>query len=383
MKILITSGIFPPDIGGPASYVPKLASYLKNRGHVVTVLCLSDYEKIAADKEYNFEIIRIKRALSIPLRMIKTICKIINLAKNVDIIYANTIAIESSIGAFLARKPIVHKVVGDYSWERSRNKGLFSGTIDEYQISNKTLFLKILDWLRNFPLKKADHIIVPSKYLKKIVWNWGISQKKITVVYNTVQIDEELIDKTSSGNSLKKLLTVSRLVPWKRVDGIIRALENYPDLELVIIGSGPLESDLKSLIKELHLERRIKMTGSLDRSNVIHHMNNSDLFILNSSYEGLPHVLIEAMTCGLPVISNRIGGCPEVVQDRYNGYIMDYNESEVELVKAISFFNENPTALKKYSYHAVKSIQDKFSFDKMVTESEEILKLYSLNGQKN
>jgi glycosyltransferase involved in cell wall biosynthesis len=89
--------------------------------------------------------------------------------------------------------------------------------------------------------------------------------------------------------------------------------------DLLIVGDGPERENLERLVAEYNLQMRVHFTGSLSHEAVIAALKTADLFVLNSIYEGLPHVLLEALAVGLPIVATRIGGTPEVVVDGVNG----------------------------------------------------------------
>ena len=103
MKILITVGIYPPDIGGPASFVPKIAKMLTENKHDVTVICLSD-NKVSDDE--NFNVKRILRNQNLLLRWMQTIFTIIKNGRNVDCLFVNGLPMESYIANIFLRKKI-------------------------------------------------------------------------------------------------------------------------------------------------------------------------------------------------------------------------------------------------------------------------------------
>jgi len=331
MKILITSGIFPPDIGGPASYVPKIATELSIRGHKVTVLCLSEQD--FDDSKFNFDVIRINRRIFLPVRILLTIIKIISLSVKSDLIFSNTLTFESSIGAIFSKRPIVHKIVGDYAWERARNKGYFKGTIDEYQNKQKGIKLLLLDTYFKYFLRFSKTIITPSNYLKDIVIGWNKNLNVVTV-YNAIDFPKDL-EMSSDKNSFSKILTVSRLVSWKNIDQIILSLVELKDFSLDIVGEGPEKESLLALVKENKLQRRVNFLGQLTQREVFKKMNQSDLFILNSSYEGLPHVIVESMYAKIPVICSNVGGCPEIVKNNKTGLLLNNSNSIENLVNKL------------------------------------------------
>ena len=92
MKILITVGIFPPDIGGPASFVPKIAELYSNSGHDVTVVCLTDRKQT---DNLNFKVVRILRNQNLLIRWIKTVSQIIRQGYNADLLFVNGLPMES------------------------------------------------------------------------------------------------------------------------------------------------------------------------------------------------------------------------------------------------------------------------------------------------
>ena len=112
MDILITVGIFPPDIGGPASFVPKIAKYLINKGHNVKIICLSDKEHLTYKDDIN--VIRINRSSPIIFRWLKTIVKIYRVSKKSDLIFVNGLGTETTIANLFSRKKVIRKIVGDH-----------------------------------------------------------------------------------------------------------------------------------------------------------------------------------------------------------------------------------------------------------------------------
>lgn len=368
MKITIASGIFPPDSGGPAIYVPKIAEYFSRLGHQVEVICLSNSLKPVEDT-YTYPVIRISRKLFLPIRIIKTILAIYISAKKADIIYVNTLGFESYLAGKLVDRPIVHKVVGDYAWERARNKKLFSGSIDDYQSNNKSILLKIFDWVRSTPLLKAKSIIVPSQYLATIVENWGIPKNKIKIIYNAVENKEDKENEDLPEYEGNTLMTVCRLVSWKGVDSLISVMREIENSRLVVVGDGPLLEELRKQTTRMGLTQSVIFLGNVDHSVVHSLLRKANLFILNSTYEGLPHVVLEAMTESVPVIATDVGGTSELVINHKTGILIPPDD-QVALKNAIYLILND----QKLSGLMVKTAHDllanEFSMEKMTSETE-------------
>src|SRR5919109_1072832 len=185
LNVLIVTGIFPPDIGGPATYVPVIASELVKRGHKITVVTLSDTID-HDDHVYPFQVHRIRRSLFKPVRFFLTVARILQVGRNAQVVYANGLYLEAVIANWFLRKPLVQKIVGDWAWERSTNKGWISDSFEEFQQRKHGLKVELLKALRRFCARRADAVIVPSRYLARAIGSWGLPEDKIILIYNAV-----------------------------------------------------------------------------------------------------------------------------------------------------------------------------------------------------
>lgn len=378
MNLCIVTGIFPPDIGGPASYVPKIAADLTNQGHSIKVVCFSDSLNHNDADKYPFKVVRIPRKIFKPWRFAMTIFTICKLAKDVDVLYVNGLSLEAMLASWIVKVPTLHKIVGDYAWERSQLWNYFQGTLDEYQIADKGLLLKALDWIRTTPLKYTQKIIVPSIYLQKIVEGWGIKSDKISVVYNAIQIPKETESITLPSFTGKTILTVGRLVPWKGIDSLIAILLHFPEVRLVIVGEGPLRKTLQDLASSLGVDDRVLFMGGLSKSQVFASLKLADIFVLNSSYEGLPHVILEAMAVGTPVIATDAGGTKEVVNNEKTGLLIPVADSQA-LGFAINRLLSNPELVQNLVLNAKEYSKSCFSYSAMMEALEKTLLSFILN----
>lgn len=324
MKILITVGIFPPDIGGPASFVPKIAELYSNSGHDVTVVCLTDRKQT---DNLNFKVVRILRNQNLLIRWIKTVSQIIRQGNNADLFFVNGLPMESYIANIFTRKKLIRKIVGDWAWERGMNKKIINESFDEFQNNKHNLHLEIAKFSRGWTATKADLIITPSNHLKNVVKGWGVKENRIKVIYNGTKLKNKPDPIDDQPNDYFKFITVGRLAPWKNIDIIIEALSDYKKANqnfiFYIVGSGPEEIKLKKLVNDLDLENFVTFTGQLQKDDLNYYLQKSDIYIQASSYEGLPHVILEAMSHNLSIISTPIGGTNEVIQDGKNGWVWE------------------------------------------------------------
>jgi 2-deoxystreptamine N-acetyl-D-glucosaminyltransferase/2-deoxystreptamine glucosyltransferase len=217
-------------------------------------------------------------------------------------------------------------------------------------------------------------VIVPSQYLSGIVSQWSIEGSRIRVIYNSVSPPafKEPLELPPGFREGFKLLMVGRLVAHKRMDRVIELLTELHEARLVIVGDGPLRSQLADLVGELQLDDRVAFSGQIPQSQVWYLLEEyADVLVLPSVVEGLPHVLLEAASCGLPIVATRVGGVPEVVQHGVNGLLVP-PDSPTELLEALRRLQNEPDLRRRLSENASRLAGD-FNFDHMVTQTEKVL----------
>ena len=380
MRICIPTGIFPPDIGGPATYVPAIGAALAERGHQVSVVTLSDVES-AGDGRYPFPVHRIRRAQPRWRRMPLTARAIAHRARRADLVYANGLFIESAWAAWVTRKPLVIKIVGDWAWERAVGKGWLMDTIEQFQRRRYGPRVEALKALRALVTDRADLVLTPSRYLRHIVGGWGIDADRLHVIYNTEQPPPAPEPAPLPPYEGSTVVTVGRLVPWKGVDRLLRVVADLPQVRLLVVGDGPERAFLESLAGSLDLEHRVIFTGRISRDKVPGYLCASDVFVLNSTYEGLPHIVLEAMQAGVPVIATDVGGTGELVQHGINGLLIRPDD-DVELRSALQHLLTHPDRRLELVESGRQMATVDFSFSKMVSRTESLLASASRVGEQ-
>ncbi|MDX9893223.1 MAG: glycosyltransferase family 4 protein [Patescibacteria group bacterium] len=366
MKLVIAAEIFPPDIGGPATYSQRLAQALIARGWQVELICYSD-ARHQNDEPYIHRIIRSKFK---PLHYFNYYRQLKTLAKAADVIYAMGPVGSGQPAGKVAKelkKKLVIKVVGDYAWESARNSGQTKLSIDDFQTKEFAGKIGLLQKTERLVCQAADKVITPSQYLKHIVKAWGVAENKIEVVYNSFEINTA----ASSSIDTKNLISAGRLVPWKGFETLIKLMpELDPAFKLTIFGQGPDYDNLFSLVNKLSLADRVELVGQVTSQELVSEMSKG-IFILNTGYEGLSHTVLEAMAASSPVITTRIGGNPELITDGVNGLLVEYNNQE-QLREAIIKLDTNPELVKQFVAES-KNILEKFSEQKMIEETIRVL----------
>ena len=342
----MTVGIFPPDIGGPATFVPKIAKYFQDElNYEIEILTLSDNKNSNINDDFSVK--RIDRNLPIIYRWLKTIFTIYKLGKNKDLIFVNGLGTEATIANIFLNKKIIRKIVGDPVWERAYSKAKISESFDEFQVKNYGFSISFQKKVRSFSIKKSDIVVTPSQHLKNFILNLGF-KNKIEIINNGVFIPEE--NTNIFTNDQINITIVSRLVSHKNIEKIIKAISdlNSPLINLNIIGDGPELNQLQKISLESNNKDNVIFHGKLNRDEINHIFLNSDIYIQASNYEGLPHSLLEAMSYGIPVLCTPVGECKEILGNEDRGYILDLPVSKNNIKSKISqIIGEKDIANKK------------------------------------
>ena len=324
MNILITTGIYPPDVGGPARFVPLIAEKLSNKNNVKVITLSQDLNILDIP---DYEVIRILRRQNKFIRFFKTVIQIVKFGGNSDVIFINGLWLETYIANLLIRKNTIRKIVGDPVWEKYYSKYKVTEEFDEFQSKKYNVSIELYKFLRNVSIKSVNTIIVPSNHLSNFVKNIGFSGNLLQINNGTKKSTD--IEKIYDENNF---LIVSRLVRHKNIDLIIKAFNDLKeqdslDFKLNIIGEGPEYKKIKNLIEKFNLSDSIRLVGSKFGNELEEYYKNSNYFLQISSYEGMPHSILEAMNHKLIVIASKYGGNYELIGNNDFGYIVESLET--------------------------------------------------------
>lgn len=172
-------------------------------------------------------------------------------------------------------------------------------------------------------LQMLDRIISVSSDLKqKMVAEYGIEDRKITVIPNGVQLSKFPVIKKDEARRILGLpinepigVCVARLSPEKNLDVLIEAISllgNDAPL-MCIIGDGPLQNTIISLSKQYQVKDKFKLIGPVPHNEIYTWLNSADFFCLPSQREGCPVVVHEALACGVPVAATAVGAIPDLI----------------------------------------------------------------------
>ncbi len=362
MRILLATPIYPPEAGGPATYTKELAHKLSEE-HDITIVAYADEPEHVRDTR----LVVVSKKTFLPIRLALYFYILLREAKEADVIYVQN-AVASGLPAVLVGKlrhiPVVLKFVGDEAWERATQAGRTRKSLDEFLATPEGGFKTfVFISIQRYVLTRATKIVPPSQFLRDIVVkHYGVDPKRVEVNYNAFQgsittKEEERIP--------HQILSVGRLVSWKGVDGVIRAtkiLKNtFHDVRLVVAGDGPEQEKLQKLTRQLEIEKAVEFVGRVSQEEVQKLQAASSVQVLNSTYEGLPHVALEAFAANIPMVATDIPGTREAVIDKQSGLLVPLND-EVVLASTIERIFTQPELREELTEGGKKILKEKFSW---------------------
>ena len=369
MKICVVSGTFHPEPGGPPTFLYHLLPDLVRRGHLVEVIT---YGEPGSPADYGYAVTRISRRQPIPFRLLAFTRAAFSAGRRADVFFVSDYGLPVALANLGLRKPVVMRLVADFAWEFCQLHGWIpeTQTVEAFQTAKHSLRVRLLRQAQAFYTRAASRIIVPSEHVARLVRAGGGTPQ---VIYNA--IDGKPFADLPPRTGGFTLITVARLAPVKGVDVAIRALaqvrRSHPQARLIVVGDGPARNNLEQLCRELELDRSVQFTGALPVDSVARHLGAADVGVLGSRTEGLPHLALEAMAAGTPLVATRVGGTPEVVADGVNGLLVPPDDPSA-MAQAILRLFDDP-ALGERLTHAGRATLERFSWPRLVDAYEATL----------
>jgi glycosyltransferase involved in cell wall biosynthesis len=307
MKILIATGIFPPEIGGPATYAAFLYNDLKARGDEVDVLPFREvrgYPKV--------------------IRHFVYFLKVLVRGYSVDIIFTQdpvSTGVPVIAAAFFLKAKVILRVAGDYAWEQATQRYGVTDTIDQFQTKKYGEEVERLRWLQRLVVKYAEVVITPSLYFSNLVSGWLGGAREVITIYNGIDLAVEYTKEEKFKD--KTIISAGRLVPWKGFDTLIRVLAEMSGWKLLIAGDGPDKKRLVDLAYELTVSDRVQFLGQMQRTDLFAQIHRAHIFALLTTFESFSFQIVEAMHIGIPVIASNIGNLGEIIESGKNGILIE------------------------------------------------------------
>jgi len=233
--------------------------------------------------------------------------------------------------------------------------------------------------------QKASAIIVVSNTMKKALEKIGADPDVLHTIHYGVNCEHFSHNKNPDSNL--SFLTVGRFTEKKAPHLTIKAFskiaDDFPEIQLRMIGNGPLLDNCVDLAKSLALEARIEFLGEKNHEEVAQAMATARCFVQHSirapsgDCEGLPLAILEASASGLPVISTIHAGIPEVIEHEVSGFLS--NEGDVEsMAKHMAIVASDDATVSRLGCSGRKIIEEKFSLHRYISELSSLLQRVSV-----
>lgn len=209
-----------------------------------------------------------------------------------------------------------------------------------------------MDFVEKTIYRLADGILVQTPTIQSFFT--GSLSKKTHIIYNPVNLREDLVGKALETEKHNRIVTIARLIPQKKLDFLIKSfakfVKEHDSYTLTIYGEGPLHKDLLKLVEDTGLENRVFLPGP---SKTIHaDILDANMFTLVSDREGMSNAMIESMCLGLPCICTKVSGAIDLITDGKNGILIDIDDQDA-LVKSMSMLAENNEYARKLGLNAM------------------------------
>lgn len=222
-------------------------------------------------------------------------------------------------------------------------------------------------WIQ-WAMREADALVTVSESLRREAITLGAVEGKVRTLRNGVNLEEfRPVDRAEARRfagvpeTAKVVASVGNLIPLKGHDLFIRALAGLPDVHGLIVGGGPEDAALRTLVDSLGLNDRVHFLGRVPHGTMAKVYSAADGLVLASSREGWPNVLLEAMACGTPAVATAVGGIPEIVTVAESGYLLADRTSDAIAAALSALFQAPPGRA------ATRAYAEKFDWSETVS----------------
>lgn len=357
--------VFSFDVGGLENGVVNILNRLPNNIYRHSIICLTDFDPIFFDRinQAKVEIYRLDKR---PGKDFGYLIRLWRLLKQLrpDIVHTrNLTTLECQLAAWFGG--IKHRIHGEHGWDSEAAK------CDSKPARIRKLFSPLI----------SHYIALSREGEKYLIDKTDVQAQRISRICNGVDVDKFYPGQRTPTQTKLTIGSVGRLAEVKNQQLLIRAFARLLELRvaspsalaLVIIGEGPSRSALQSLIDELKLNEYCTLAGN--RHDIPQAMRELDIYVQPSKAEGISNTILEAMACGLPIITTDVGGARELVSDQLNGIIIGNNE-ESQLVEALSLYVTTPEIRYQHGQASRTLCEQQFSLDSMTQQYDRVYQMF-------
>ncbi len=374
VKIALVSDWYYPKIGGVASHMHNLAVHLKKRGHDVAIVT-NDLEtgKEGELERLGIDLVKVPGTVSPILGInltysLKSNLELAEFLRDFDVVHAHHAFTPLALKAVKAgrnlRKPTLlttHSI--SFSHESSLWKVLgLSFPLFSHYLSFPQEIIAVSNAARAFIEHFTD---VPVKVIPN-----GVDDE----LFKPLGTEEKQRVKEELEIEGKVILYVSRMSPRKGPHVLLNAFQalagRMDDITLVMVGSGEMLPFLKTQVKFLRIEDKVKFLGYVENEMLPKIFGMADVFVLPSvTAEAFGIVILEAMASGVPVVATDVGGIPEIVRESESGLLVPPG-NELELRNAIQKLLLDEDLRKRFGSNGRKAVEERYSWERVAERIE-------------
>jgi len=379
MRICLLSYEYPPTIGGEASYTEGLARFLSLQGHEVVVLTSGNVSGKIDELDEGPRVVRLRTSGHRPLRIasFQALSSLYLSRHDFEIVHQTNDYLFPLPSRTRVDVATVHHPYG--AEERAVRGMLGPRDASEYLRSRNMGYLRSMQALAS---RRVGELISVSRYTaRSLARELGIPPDRFHVCPNGVDMleFEDGVSREEAASDLgfdgPTLLHVGRLDFNKDLHTLVRAFREVADCEpearLLIVGNGPLEKGLRSLVSGAGLAGRVRLLGSLPRRKLIETYLASDVVLLSSLMEGFGIVLVEGMAAGRPCIATRCGGTAEVIEEGVTGRTVPVRDAGA-MSRAILEVISEPTLARRYGRAGRRRVERLFDLSEIVRRTADV-----------
>lgn len=360
---MVTSTAFPPE-EGIGYHVYNISKRLIEKGHEVTLITRG---KLGSTDEFLFEGIRVIKPTYIPVYPLHVklhsffVNKIFDQKeKEFDIVHIHT----PLSPIIKTRLPIISTIHTSQT-EDARHTEMVDLRAKLYCLQTRYV---------SYPLIQK---LIKSSKLVTTVSNSVIEELKVDYNFSNVTIigngvDEQKFHPAKLRDGSNYILYVGRLSYRKGIFELLKAMKSiicHYDVELLLVGKGEFEDLLKEYSISNKIDDKVHFLGHVDREKLISLYQNASVFVMPSAYESGPLTLLEAMSCGRPVVSTSTGIAPEIIKNRHNGLIISSSDATL-IQNAIEEILQDEKLGESMGVNARKTIEENYSWDIVTSRVE-------------
>lgn len=310
MKIVQIIPMF--GLAGAETMCENLATELHREGHDVIVVSLYDYHSAITERleKLHIKIYYLGKKRGLDLSIVGKLTKLFRVTKP-DVVHSHLYSLKyATIAAVL-------------SGIRCRVHTMHNIAEKETTSNNQKLNYFFFHHMNVIPVSLSKEI------QKTVEERYKLTAEETPVIYNGIDLDKCIPKLHYGNNDDLNYLHIGRFSAQKNhsllIDAFAIVKKQIPEAVLTLVGTGEEETAIKEKVKELGLQNAVRFLGL--QNDVYPILNQADVFVLSSSYEGMPMTIIEAMGTGLPIVSTNVGGISSMVEDRKEGILTDVDKN--------------------------------------------------------